>query len=410
MQPKGRAIFHVDMNSFYASVEMAFDPSLRGKPLAICGNPAERKGIVVTSSYEARKKGVRTTMTLWEARRLCPELLVLRPNFERYRKASSEMFKILQEVTPVIQPVSIDEGYMDVTDCAHLGSSLEIAQSLQERIMKELDLPCSIGIAPNKFLAKMASDMKKPLGITVLRKRDIPELLWPLPIEEMHGVGEKTAEKMRSLGIKTIGDLAQKDIYQLKRVFGVNGERLANRANGLDDRPVDPEAVHSFKSIGSSQTLPHDTTDDKELDKLLLDLSKSVEKRMHRKEAIAKGIQLMIRYHDRKTITRSMKLPNFLESAHDVFSHAQSLLQKHWNGEPIRLLGISVFDVAEKKEVGKQLDLFTYEKEASKEGLYQVIDQLTAKFGKNPFRTLHSSSSDSMRTSFQKDFLDDYTK
>ncbi len=121
MQAKGRAIFHVDMNSFYASVEMAYDPSLRGKPLAICGNPAERKGIVVTSSYEARKKGVRTTMTLWEARRLCPELLVLRPNFERYRKASSEMFKILQEVTPIIQPVSIDEGYMDVTDYAHLG-------------------------------------------------------------------------------------------------------------------------------------------------------------------------------------------------------------------------------------------------------------------------------------------------
>ncbi|MFP7493718.1 DNA polymerase IV [Terribacillus saccharophilus] len=410
MQSKGRAIFHVDMNSFYASVEMAFDPSLRGKPLAICGNPAERKGIVVTSSYEARKKGVRTTMTLWEARRLCPELLVLRPNFDRYRKASSEMFKILNDITPIIQPVSIDEGYMDVTDQAHLGSSMDIAQMIQNRILKELDLPCSIGVAPNKFLAKMASDMKKPLGITILRKRDIPEKLWPLPIEEMYGVGAKTAEKMRSLGIKTIGDLAHKDPYQLKRIFGVNGERLSNRANGIDDRPVDPEAVNSFKSIGSSQTLPQDTTDDKELDQLLRELSKSVEKRMHRKEAIAKGIQLMIRYHDRKTITRSKKLTNFMETADEVFTHAQSLLHTHWNGEPIRLLGVSVFDVAEKKEVGKQLDLFTYEKEASKEGLYKAIDQLTDKFGKNPFRSLHSAGSDHVRTSFQKDFLDDYKK
>ncbi|QXE00347.1 DNA polymerase IV [Terribacillus sp. DMT04] len=410
MQSKGRAIFHVDMNSFYASVEMAFDPSLRGKPLAICGNPAERKGIVVTSSYEARKKGVRTTMPLWEARRLCPDLLVMRPNFDRYRKASSEMFKLLQEVTPMIQPVSIDEGYMDVTDCSHLGSTLEIAQTLQERILKELDLPCSIGIAPNKFLAKMASDMKKPLGITVLRKRDISSILWPLPIEEMYGVGAKTAEKMRTLGIQTIGELAHKDKYQLKRIFGVNGERLSNRANGIDDRPVDPEAVHSFKSIGSSQTLPHDTTDDKELDKLLSQLSKSVEKRMHRKEAIAKGIQLMIRYHDRKTITRSMKLHHFLESADEVFQHAQTLLLKHWNGEPIRLLGVSVFDVAEKKEVGKQLNLFTYEKEAEKEGLYKAIDDLTSKFGKNPFRRVQANSDDEVRTSFQKDFLDDFKK
>ncbi len=151
---KGRVIFHVDMNSFYASVEMAYDPSLKGKPLAIAGNPEERKGIVVTSSYEARAKGVKTTMQLWEARKLCPELIVLRPNFERYRTASKEMFQMLAAITPYVQPVSIDEGYMDVTGTEEHGSPIDIAQNLQQKISNELDLPCSIGIAPNKFLAK----------------------------------------------------------------------------------------------------------------------------------------------------------------------------------------------------------------------------------------------------------------
>src|SRR5690625_3807346 len=179
---KGRVILHIDMNAFYASVETAHNPSLKGKPLAIAGNRHERNGINVTSSYEAREKGVKTTMPLWQARRLCPELIVLPPNFARYREASRQIFKRLADVTPMIQPVSIDEGYMDITDCAHLGNPLEIAEQIQKRLLKELRLPCSIGIGPNKFLAKMASDMKKPLGITVLRIRDVRQKLWPLPV------------------------------------------------------------------------------------------------------------------------------------------------------------------------------------------------------------------------------------
>src|SRR5690625_2489020 len=307
MKNKAKVIFHVDMNSFYASVEMAYNPDLKGKPLAIAGNPEERKGIIVTSSYEARAKGIKTTMNLWEAKKLCPELIVMRPNFDRYRAASREIFKMLSDITPFVQPVSIDEGYMDVTDSLTGVNPVQIARELQQKISKELDLPCSIGIAPNKFLAKMASDMKKPMGITVLRKREIQKILWPLPIEEMYGVGDKTAIKLKRIGVETIGDLARKDVYGLKQILGINGERLQNRANGVDPRPVDPDAIYEFKSIGSSQTLPHDTTNDREIQQLMEELSNNVERRLKRKQAAGKSVQIMIRLHDRKTITRSKK-------------------------------------------------------------------------------------------------------
>ncbi|MRH42138.1 DNA polymerase IV [Aquibacillus halophilus] len=408
---KGRVIFHVDMNSFYASVEAAYDPKLKGKPIAVAGNPEERRGIIVTSSYEARAKGVKTTMPLWEARRLCPELIVMRPNFERYRAASKEMFKILSEITPNVQPVSIDEGYMDITECQDLGSPLEIAANIQNRIANELDLPCSIGIAPNKFLAKMASDMKKPMGITVLRKRDLPKKLWPLKVEEMYGVGSKTAEKLNGINVHTIEDLVSTDVYQLKRLLGINGERLKNRAIGIDPSPVDPDAVYDFKSIGSSETLPNDTVEETEIKRLFRNLARNVARRLKRKQAVGRSVQIMIRFHDRRTITRSVKLPNYLEDEDEIFAVSNDLFEQNWNGDPIRLLGITIQDVAEKKEIAHQLDLFTYEQEASKEGLYKAIDKLNEKYGKSTFIKLNSNQEDNQpRTSFQKDFLDDYKK
>ncbi|MEC5422320.1 DNA polymerase IV [Virgibacillus sp. C22-A2] len=412
---KGRIIFHIDMNCFYASVEMAHNPKLKGKPLAIAGNPEERKGIVVTSSYEARAKGVKTTMPLWQAKKLCPELIVMRPHFERYRIASREIFKRLSDITPYVQPVSIDEGYMDVTESYLHRSPVDSAIELQQTLLKELDLPCSIGIAPNKFLAKMASDMKKPLGITVLRKRDIQHILWPLPVADMYGVGKKTAAKLNTIDVKTIGDLAQQDIYPLKQILGINGERLRNRANGIDTRPVDPDAIYEFKSIGSSQTLPHDTTDVTDIKRLLNQLGDNVERRMKRKAAAGKSVQLTIRYHDRRTITRSKKLQTYIESKEDILLVATDLLDKHWNLEPIRLLGITVQDVEEKQNIAKQLDLFTYEKVANREKLDSAIDELSQKYGKETFKSLSEPSQSSReeqqpKTSFQKDFLDDYKR
>ena len=221
-----RVILHVDMNSFYASVEQAHDPSLKGKAIAIAGDVKERRGIIVTSSYEARAKGVYTTMNVGDALKKCPELLLLPPDFEKYRIASRAMFLLLRSYSPILEPVSIDEGYLDITELAKTRHPLEVATEIQQRILNELDLPCSIGIAPNKFLAKTASDMKKPMGITVLRKREVQEKLWPLPVIEMHGIGKRTAEKMNLHKIFTIGDLANTDERFMSREFGKNGARL----------------------------------------------------------------------------------------------------------------------------------------------------------------------------------------
>lgn len=415
LKPTGRrrVIFHIDMNSFYASVEMAFNPDLKGKPVAIAGNPEERKGIIVTSSYEARAKGVRTTMTVWQAKKLCPELIILKPNFERYRAASSEIFRMMSEITPLVQPVSIDEGYIDVTDVEGQGTPIEIARNLQKRILNELDLPCSIGIAPNKFLAKMGSDLKKPLGITIIRKRELPETLWPLPIDEMYGVGEKTAEKLKAIKIHTIKDLAEADVYELRQLLGINGERLINRANGIDNREVDPDAIFDFKSIGNSQTLPYDTTNLQEIHYLLDKLSEKVISRMKRKEVVGKSVQVMIRYHDRKTVTRSRKLDTYIDEKADLLPIAVELFEQHWNEQPIRLLGVTAQHLEDKRNVGEQLDLFTYEDAVKKETLKQTVNQLADKFGEDTFKALPNkvdNESNEFRTSFQKDFLDDFKK
>lgn len=413
MANKARIIFHVDMNSFYASVEMAHNPKLKGKPLAVAGNPEERKGIIVTSSYEARARGVKTTMPLWEAKKLCPELIVIRPNFERYRETSRKIFQLLAEITPIIEPVSIDEGYMDVTD--HPVHPLQLAKNIQKQLLNELDIPCSIGIGPNKFLAKTASDMKKPLGITVLRIRDLPTKLWPLAIDKMYGVGEKTAEKLKKMNIRTIGDLAKADVYAVSQMLGINGERLINRANGLDPRPVDPDSVNDFKSIGNSQTLPHDTTDMTEMIQILSQLADRVEERLKRRELKGKTVQLMIRYSNRKTITRSRKLDQFIDDKETIMTVIKDLLTEHWSQEPVRLLGVTVQDLLEKQYVVEQLDLFTYQEVEKKVAIRETVEQLKEKFGEDPFVQIENKEEDEelneqklLRTSFQKDFLDDY--
>lgn len=402
-----RIILHVDMNSFYASVEMAYDPSLKGKPLAIAGNVEERKGIIVTCSYEARAKGVKATMPLWQARRLCPDLVIRKPNFERYCKASQAMFELLREYTHLVEPVSIDEGYIDLSEFE--GSKpLEIAKLIQERLVEELLLPCSIGIAPNKFLAKMASNMKKPLGITILRKRDIPNTLWPLPVHEMHGVGEKTAEKLNTIGIHTIYDLAHANEVQVKKLLGINGERLIQKANGVDNREVNPDAIYDFKSIGNSTTLAKNTTKENEIREVLKKLSQSVSIRMKRKEVLATKVLVTIRYGNLKTITRSKKLQNPIGEEADLLQEATDLFFSHWNEEPIRLLGITGQDLVERDDAVKQLDLFSYEQDAKEEPILSIIDQINQKYGEQLLkRGVKGVKKDSPTpgTSFSKDFL-----
>lgn len=359
----GRVILHVDMNSFFASVEVAQDPTLEGKPLAIAGNEKERRGIIITCTYEARKLGIYTTMQLWEAKRLCPDLMVKPPNFPLYKENSKEIFNYFRLITPLVQKVSIDEGYLDITDCGELGTPLEIAKQIQIDLMDTLHLPCSVGIAPNKFLAKMASDMKKPLGITILRKRDVKEVLWPLEVGEMHGVGNATVNKLNELGVFTVEDLAHYDEHILKEVLGVQGPLLKKKANGVDERIVDPDKDSHSRTIGSSSTLSKDVTEETILFEKIESLAESVSKRLKEQNYVTQNIQLTIKYYDRTLVTRSRKLSNVIIESKDIFSAATYLFRKNWNGDAVRLIGVTANDLISREESVRQLDLFTYNQE-----------------------------------------------
>lgn len=383
---KHRIIFHLDMNSFYASVEQAHDPSLKGKAIAIAGNPKERRGILVTCSYEARARGVYTTMSVWEAKRKCPELILLPPNFERYRIASKAMFEILRSYTHLVEPVSIDEGYVDVSEVDMENDAVSFAKSIQDRIIRELDLPCSIGIAPNKFLAKTASNLKKPMGITVLRKREVGEILWPLPVIDMHGIGESTARKLESIGINTIGDLANANPNLLKEKLGKNGVRLLNRANGTDNREVDPESIYDTKSVGNSTTLPYDESNIEDLEKVFIRLSKKVAARLDAKNLAGRSITIHIRDANWKNKTRSKTVSNRLYKEKEIFQLALDLFHTSWNGDPIRLLGVTVNNVYDKGESVEQLSIFNFEEHAKEEPILRLVEQLQGKFGEDSIK------------------------
>lgn len=415
MYPRnGRVILHVDMNSFYASVEMAVNPALKDKVVVIAGNPDERRGIIITCNYHARALGIKTTMTLKEARRLAPHMVIIKPDFEKYREFSIKMFEILNEFSDLVEPVSVDEGYVDITDCKHLGDPISIAEQIQQEILHRIDLPCSIGIAPNKFLAKTASDMKKPMGITILRKRDIPSVIWPLAVEEMHGIGEKTGAKLRELNIQTIGDLAAANDITLKQVLGINGLRLKERANGNDPRTVDPQAAAEFKSIGNSTTLPYDVTDERQLIETLQMLCQKVAVRLKKKHAMTNSISIMIRYKDWRTVTRSKRLNNPLQKEEELLRIASQLFLRNWDGEGVRLVGVTANDLLLESEAMKQLDLFNYETDAKQVGLLETMEELNKKFGgKIVSKASHlletkESKTFGATTSFSKDFLHDY--
>ncbi|MEK4486273.1 DNA polymerase IV [Psychrobacillus sp. FSL H8-0484] len=411
MQQKGRIILHVDMNSFYASVEQAHDPTLKGKAIAIAGNPKERRGILVTCSYEARAKGVYTTMSVWEAKRKCPNLILLPPNFELYRAASKAMFDILRSYTPLVEPVSIDEGYMDVSNLELKQGAVAFAESIQQRMIRELDLPSSIGIAPNKFLAKTASNMKKPMGITVLRKREVADKLWPLSVIDMHGVGESTAKKLAEIGIQTIGDLANALPGVLKERLGKVGVRLSDRANGIDIRAVDPESVYDTKSVGNSTTLPYDETNVEEIEKVLKRLSKKVESRLDAKNLAGRSITIHIRDANWKNKSRSKTVLNRLYKEQEIYLLALQLFHAAWNGDPIRLLGVTVNNVYDKGESVEQLSIFNFEEHAKEEPILKLVEQLQAKFGEDSIKRgikVKKKPSFESKTSFSKDFLDDH--
>lgn len=320
---------------------------------------------------------------------------------------------MLREYTDLVEPVSIDEGYMDLTDTPYREKAYKTALEIQERLQKELLLPSSIGIAPNKFLAKMASDMKKPLGITILRKREVPDVLWPLDIAEMYGIGQKTAEKLRTLNIEKIADLARADEVALKQLLGINGPRLKRRANGIDFGEVNPDRIYEFKSVGNSSTLPHDSTDEKELNRLFDKLSASVSNRLKRKEVMASKLFIMIRYADWTNMTRSKTLQNPTDQADEIAEEAKALFKQHWQGDAVRLLGVTGTGLVKRTEAFKQLDLFSFEEDAKDEPIQKLVEELNEKFGtamiKKGVKAVEKESNTS-GTSFNKDFFQEGRK
>lgn len=382
-EQKHRVILHIDMNAFYCSVHEAVEPEkYGGKPTVVAGSEEQRRGVIVTASYVARKKGIRAGMLVHQAKRLEPELIVIKPNFDLYRRFSKEFLQIAYQYSPLMEPASIDECYLDITGSKQFGHPIEIAKEIQAKINDQLNLPCSIGIGPNKLLAKMASDMKKPLGITVLRIRDFPRLFWEKPTNSLFGIGGKLANKLDSIGIKTIGELAKADEGLLAKELGILGKQLKEKANGIDYSLVNSEAEKN-KSIGHTTTLPQDIIEKGEANSIFLNLADQVARRLRKQKMLAKTIQITIRYSDRMTITRSITIDQPTENMNDIYHAACDLFNKYWSKKPVRLLGITLQNLTEKEEAGIQLDIFSYQNHTKKEELNKAVDMLRDKYGEN---------------------------
>ncbi len=380
-----RVIFLVDMNAFFISCEMSRNPALKGHPAAVAGDPKNRTGIILAANYDARAFGIKTTMLVQEALKLCPGLILVPPSHGFYEKKSMDVMRILSRYTPVMQQNSIDEAWLDLTGCRSLfGEPVEIAHKIMDDIINELDLWCSIGIAENKFLAKMASEMKKPLGITELWEKDVKTKLWPLKVREMYGIGKQTEKRLNELGIITIGDLSAIDRKVLLKNFGKYGDELARLAKGLDPSPVTPHPRHDTKSISRSTTLSRDTFDMEFARTVLLRLAEEVGEEARRYEFRGKTVSIVIRYDDFRTITRQRSIPaTFLTM--DIYRTGSSLLDEHWDRQrPIRLLGIGLGNIEE--NATEQLSIFDLHEELPdgnkrEEKLEKAMDSIRLRFG-----------------------------
>ena len=335
-----RRIVHIDMDAFYASVEQRDNPTLRGKPLAVGGQPYQR-GVVAAASYEARAFGVHSAMSMAKAVRLCPTLQIVPPDFARYQDASRAVFAIFREVTPLVEPLSLDEAYLDVTDNAWRESlGMTVAKRIKERIRDDIGLTASAGVAPNKFLAKIASGWKKPDGLTVIAPDRVESFLQQLPVDALWGVGPVTAGKLRARGIERLVDVRTADPQALRETVGSLSDWLRRLADGVDDRPVVPN--RAAKSSGSENTYTEDLTDLDIIRNEIVEMASRAIGWLSRKRLLARTVTIKVRYSDFTTITRSHTAPPTRDEA-DLATRAARLLEKTDAGRrPVRLLGVSV--------------------------------------------------------------------
>ncbi len=382
----GRKIVHVDMDAFYAAVEQLDHPELRGKPVIVGGDP-EGRGVVSTASYEAREFGVHSAMPSAQAKRLCPQGVFLRPRFERYQEISQQIREILYSYTPLVEPISLDEAFLDLTGTERLlGPAEATAREIKQKIFQETGLTCSVGVGPNKFLAKLASTLSKPDGFLIVREGEELEFLKGLPVERLWGVGEATAKRLRRLGITTVGQLQKLPLEELLDKFGRLGKSLYELARGIDKSPVIPE--REARSLGAERTFPFDLTDREEMERVLFSLSEEVGRRLRAEGLKGRTVQLKVRFADFTTLTRSATLPRPTDLGERLFEEAKRLLaekvQLRPGGLGVRLLGVQVSNLIPPGR--EQLPLFQDEQERRSAELERLIDELRARFGEEALK------------------------
>ena len=363
------------MNAFFISCEMTRNDSLAGKPAAVAGDPKKRTGIILAANYEARSYGVKTAMVLHEALKLCPKMLLVPPDHHFYGQKSEEVMELLSHYTPILEQNSIDEAWLDMTGTEGLfGKPVDAAKRMMDEIKGRLGLWCSIGIAENKFLAKMAAEMKKPLGITELWKNDIPIKLWPLPVKEMYGIGGKTAEKLNRMGIQTIGELARFDINRIVKTFGKGGNEIHLHANGIDNSPVLARMAGDMKSIGRSTTLPEDISDIEKAKLVLMELADDIGMTARRHSKKGSTVHVTLKYSDFQVVTRQATIPATCITK-EIYQAGCSLLEQNWKrSHSVRLIGISLSGFHEDCSSG-QLSLFDQMEDKVKKEKSERIDK-----------------------------------
>jgi DNA polymerase-4 len=371
-----RTIIHADLDAFYASVEVLDDPSLRGRPVIVGGARGER-GVVSAASYEARRFGVHSAMPIRTAERLCPDGVFLAGRPDRYRELSERVMSIFRSYTPLVEPISLDEAFLDVTgSAAAFGTGESIARQIKSRVLDEAGLVVSVGVASNKLCAKVASDLRKPNALVVVPRGDEAAFLAPLPVSRLWGVGPKAQQALREFGVQRIGELAALPQATLRRRFGQHGGELARRAQGIDPSPVIPSQAP--KSIGHEHTFDHDVVDARFLESTLLDLAESVATRLRRHHMAAGAVQLKLRYEGFETLTRQEPLPHQTRDSEPIYTAGIELLRKTLvPGRAVRLVGITAINLADVQ----QLTLFDgLERE---ERLSASIDAVRERFGES---------------------------
>lgn len=380
-----RTILHSDMNCFYASVEMMLDPSLRGKAVAVCGSTENRHGIVLAKSELAKKAGVKTGMVNWEARQRCPDLIMVKPQYEQYLKYSELARNIYQRYTDQVEPYGMDECWLDVGGSRSVcGSGIEIAENIRQTVKEELGLTVSIGVSFNKMFAKLGSDMKKPDAITEIRKDEFKEKIWPLPASDLLFVGRATTAKLEKYGITTIGGIANADPQFLKRLLGVNGLGLWRSTAGLDDSPVmHKDFVSPIKSVGHGITCTADLENEDEVWKVMLELSQDIGHRLRIHRLKVSGVQISIRSNDLGFRQYQAPLTLATQSPSVIAHKAIQIFRDNYRWiMPVRAVTVRAINLRPKNEP-EQIDLFTDVRQLERlDRLDDCIEDIRRRFGK----------------------------